>query len=151
MRAVIQRVREADVEVDGRSRGAIGLGLLALVCVADGDGPREVETLATKLVGLRIFPDDAGKMNRSVGEAGGSVLLVSQFTLCADLRKGRRPSFVDAAAPQEAEQLVDRLAHAIASRGIPVETGDFGERMLVSLVNEGPVTIVLDVRDGRIL
>ena len=150
MRAVIQRVSEASVVVDGEVVGEIGRGLLVLVAVAPGDGAGDSQALAAKLTGLRIFPDDEGKMNRSVSDAGGAVLLVSQFTLLADTSKGRRPSFVGAAAPEVAEPEVERLAGLIRERGVPCETGRFGAMMQVRLVNDGPVTLVLEVADGRV-
>jgi D-tyrosyl-tRNA(Tyr) deacylase len=118
--------------------------------VEDGDGATEAEVLAAKLAGLRIFADDEGRMNRSVGEAGGSVLLISQFTLAADVRKGRRPSFTRAADPEVAEPLIELMAERIRSLGLTCATGRFGSVMAVALVNDGPVTIVIDVRDGRV-
>ena len=136
--------------VDGAVVGEIGTGILALVAAAPGDGGAECEALADKMAGLRIFPDNEGKMNLAVADVGGSVLLVSQFTLLADVRRGRRPSFTGSAAPEEAEPLVDRLAAAVRERGVPCETGRFGARMEVRLVNEGPVTLVLDVAGGRV-
>jgi len=151
MRAVIQRVLEAEVTVDGGPVGTIGHGLVVLVCVARGDELDDAEALAAKVVDLRIFIDDDGKMNRSVRDIGGSVLIVSQFTLCADVRKGRRPSFTSAAPPDMAASLVGAVANGVATRGVPVASGEFGERMLVSLVNEGPVTLVVDVSGGKVL
>ncbi len=147
MRAVVQRVRSARVVVNGEVVGAIDRGLLVLVGVARDDGPADVEYVASKVRDLRIFDDEAGKMNRSVGEAGGAVLVVSQFTLYGDCRKGRRPSF-DAAAPAALaralyEDLVRRLREDAALR---VETGAFQARMAVELVNDGPVTVLLDSR-----
>ena len=150
MRAVVQRVAEASVVVAGEVVGAIEAGLLVLVAVAPGDGAAESEALAAKLVGLRIFPDDDGKMNRAVADIGGRVLVVSQFTLLADASKGRRPSFVGAAPPEIAEPEIERLAHMIRDRGVPCATGSFGATMEVRLVNDGPVTLVLDVADGRV-
>jgi D-tyrosyl-tRNA(Tyr) deacylase len=143
-------VSEAQVLVDGAVVGEIGAGILALVAAGPGDEGADCEALADKMVGLRIFPDDDGKMNLGVADVGGSVLLVSQFTLLADVRRGRRPSFTGSAAPEEAEPLVDRLAAAVRERGVPCETGRFGARMEVRLVNEGPVTLVLDVAGGRV-
>jgi D-tyrosyl-tRNA(Tyr) deacylase len=144
MRAVVQRVRSASVSVDGRIAGAIGSGLLVFVGVAHSDGPDDVRYIATKLHDLRIFPDDAGRMNRSVVETGGSVLVVSQFTLHADCRKGRRPSF-DAAAPAAlAEALYLDVVRMLRDRGLTVETGVFQADMSVALVNDGPVTMLLD-------
>jgi D-tyrosyl-tRNA(Tyr) deacylase len=147
MRALVQRVREASVRVDGGIVGAIGPGLLALVGIAPDDTPRDREWLVHKLVGLRIFDDEAGVMNRSVREAGGDVLAVSQFTLMASTRKGNRPSYTGAARPEVAQPefaaVVAALAHAL---GKPVPTGVFGAMMHVALVNDGPVTILLDSR-----
>lgn len=148
MRAVVQRVGSASVTVEGAVVSEIGPGLLVLVGVADGDTDADARVLADKLVGLRIFRDDEERMNRSVADVGGSVLVVSQFTLLADLSKGRRPSFVDAADPEEARRLVDLVAAAIAEVGTPVATGVFGASMQVELLNDGPVTIVIEVTDG---
>jgi D-tyrosyl-tRNA(Tyr) deacylase len=150
MRAVVQRVDEAAVLVDGRVVGEIGRGLLVLLGVAGGDGSREAEILAEKLVGLRIFPDGDGKMNRSVVDVDGSVLLVSQFTLHGDVRRGRRPSFTDAASPEVAAPLVAETGRLLESHGVPVATGEFGARMEVRLVNNGPVTLVINVIDGKV-
>jgi D-tyrosyl-tRNA(Tyr) deacylase len=144
MRAVLQRVSSARVEVDGRVVGAIERGLLALIGVAVGDDAASAARLAATITHLRIFPDDAGKMNLSVADIGGAVLVVSQFTLLADTSRGRRPSFMAAAPPDQAEDLVSRLAAAIAASGVGVATGRFGAHMIVSLVNDGPVTIILD-------
>ena len=145
MRAVIQRVRSARVVVDGQPIGAIGHGLLVLVGVANEDGPADVQYIAAKVRELRVFEDEAGKMNRSVGEAGGSILVVSQFTLYGDCRKGRRPSFDTAAPPAIARALYDDLVRQLREGGaIPVETGAFQARMDVELVNDGPVTLLLD-------
>lgn len=151
MRAVIQRVSEARVSVEGETTGAIGTGLVVLVGVATEDTERDAATLAAKLIGLRIFPDDDRKMNRSIVDAGGSMLLISQFTLLADLRKGRRPAFNEAAPSEIAEPLLATLAAAIEAEGIEVEQGRFGAMMDVSLTNDGPVTIVIDVVDGKIM
>lgn len=148
MRAVVQRVGEASVTVDDVVTGAIGRGLLVLAGAAVGDSAADAAVMADKIAGLRIFADDAGKMNRSVVDTGGSVLLVSQFTLLAEVRKGRRPSFTAAAPPGEAEALLGALGEAIASHGVPVEHGRFGAMMRVRLTNDGPVTIVIDVTDG---
>lgn len=131
--------------------GEIGTGLLVLVGVAVDDSLAEARVLADKLAVLRIFRDEGGKMNRSVVEVGGRVLVVSQFTLHADVRKGRRPSFVAAAPPERAERLVAAVVERLAGAGIPVATGRFGALMDVSLVNDGPVTIVLEARDGKIV
>jgi len=144
VRAVVQRVAEASVSVAGDVRGAIGPGLLVLLGVAPGDGPSQVDWLARKLVGLRIFADDEGRMNRSVADIGGGVLVVSQFTLYGDCRKGRRPSFVGAARPEHAEPTYEAFCEAVAGQGVPVQRGVFGGDMAVQLVNDGPVTLVLD-------
>jgi D-tyrosyl-tRNA(Tyr) deacylase len=144
MRAVVQRVSQARVEVEGQVVGQIGPGLLVLLGVAKTDTRRDAEYMADKLVGLRIFPDDAGKMNRDVREAGGSLLVVSQFTLYGDVRRGRRPGFDNAADPQQARALYDHIIGLIRSRGVPVQTGTFQALMSVHLVNEGPVTIIVD-------
>jgi D-tyrosyl-tRNA(Tyr) deacylase len=146
MLAVLQRVREAKVVVAGRTIGEIGAGLLVLVCAERGDGEAQADKLLTKLLKLRIFSDEAGKMNRSVQDVGGGLLLVSQFTLAADVSGGNRPSFTNAAPPEEGRRLYDyfvaqaRQAHAI------VQTGEFGADMQVHLVNDGPVTIPMTVR-----
>ena|SRR5687768_16588537 len=144
MRAVVQRVSSASVHVDGRQVGAIERGLLVLLGVGSHDGPADVEYVAGKVRELRIFPDDAGKTNRDVAEAGGAVLVVSQFTLFGDVRNGRRPSFVDAASPELARALYEGVAADLRGRGVRVETGEFRAHMDVSLVNDGPVTILLD-------
>jgi len=146
MRAVLQRVTRASVEVDGAIVGRIGVGWLVLLGVARGDADADADRLAAKVAGLRAFADDAGKLNRAVGEVGGSVLVVSQFTLLGDCRQGRRPSFVEAADPAEAERLYLRFADRVAAAGLPVETGIFRADMAVSLVNDGPVTLLLDSR-----
>lgn len=140
----MQRVAEASVSVAGEVRGAIGPGLLVLLGVAPGDGPPQIDWLARKLVGLRIFADDEGRMNRSVDDIGGGVLVVSQFTLYGDCRKGRRPSFVGAARPEHAEPTYEAFCEAVAGQGVPVQRGVFGGDMAVQLVNDGPVTLVLD-------
>jgi D-tyrosyl-tRNA(Tyr) deacylase len=144
MRVVIQRVSEASVTVDGSVTGAIGRGLLVLVGVAKGDTTRDADYLADKVAGLRVFPDDEGKMNRSVLDAGGAVLVVSQFTLYGDIRRGRRPSFDAAAGPAEARALYEYFVGALRARVGRVETGVFQAMMSVRLVNEGPVTILCD-------
>lgn len=151
MRAVIQRVSRAEVTVDSELVGQIGTGLVVLVGVGPDDGEAEVQLLADKLVGLRIFPDDEGRMNRSVQDVGGGVLVVSQFTLYGDARKGRRPSFVGAAVSEVAEPLVAALATRVAAAGVQVATGRFGAMMEVDLVNSGPVTLILEVAGGRFL
>lgn len=144
MRAVVQRVSAASVTVEGRKVGTIGPGLLVLLGVARGDTEKDGEYLAEKLAGLRIFEDEEEKMNRSVAQIGGSILLVSQFTLYGDVRHGRRPSFTQAAPPEEANRLYEDLAQKLQDKGLTVETGQFQAHMEVSLVNDGPVTILLD-------
>ncbi|MDY6831601.1 MAG: D-aminoacyl-tRNA deacylase [Thermodesulfobacteriota bacterium] len=146
MRAVIQRVRKSSVTVDGRVVGSIGPGLLVLLGVSGDDEPTDAEFLANKITSLRIFEDDAGKMNRSVADTGGGVLVVSQFTLLADCRRGRRPSFAQAAEPRKAEALYLAFVEAVKSRGLTTATGTFGAMMDVSLVNDGPVTFVIESR-----
>ena len=144
MRAVVQRVSSARVEVDGEAVGSIGTGLLVLLAVGRRDGDKQAAWLADKIAGLRIFEDEAGKMNHSVQEAGGSVLVVSQFTLLGDCRRGRRPSFTEAAPPEEADRLYRAFVARMRQSGLHVETGVFQARMHVHLVNEGPVTLLLD-------
>jgi D-aminoacyl-tRNA deacylase len=146
MRAVVQRVSKARVQVGDRVAGEIGRGLLVLVGVAAEDGPADVQYLAAKLRELRIFSDEAGKMNRSVDEDGGAVLVVSQFTLLGDVRRGRRPSFDGAAQPEAAKALYEDLVRQLRAGGLTVATGEFQAQMAVELVNEGPVTILLDSR-----
>jgi len=149
MRVVIQRVKQARVEVDGRVTGAIGPGLLVLLGIAKTDSQKNAEYLVEKVLHIRIFPDNEGKMNRNVGEAGGSLLVVSQFTLYGDCRKGRRPSFDLAASPQEAAELYQYFVNAARKSGVPVETGVFQASMQVHLVNDGPVTIICDSPVGE--
>ena len=151
MRAVVQRVSHARVEVAGEVVGAIDHGLAVLVGVAPDDTSAEAGALATKLAGLRIFRDEEQKMNRSVADVGGGVLVISQFTLYGDTRRGRRPSFVGAAQPEIAEPLVAEVVAALAGLGLPTATGSFGADMAVTLTNDGPVTLVLEVADGRVL
>jgi D-tyrosyl-tRNA(Tyr) deacylase len=147
MRAVIQRVTRADVTIDGESVAAIGPGLAVLVGVETGDTAADVDWLAEKIVRMRIFADAEGRMNRSVQEAGGDVLVVSQFTLHASTQKGNRPSFLAAARPEEAVPLYERFLAAVQlALGRPVPSGVFGADMRVSLVNDGPVTILVDSR-----
>ena len=149
MRAVVQRVSSASVRVGDRTVGRIGAGLLAFVGAERGDAESDAVYIAGKIRGLRVFQeplDSAKHMNRSVEDVGGSVLVVSQFTLAADCRKGRRPSFDDAEAPELARGLVDRVVSELRSAGLPVETGEFQAMMQVSLVNDGPVTLLLDSR-----
>jgi D-aminoacyl-tRNA deacylase len=146
MRAVVQRVSEASVRVDGEIVGAIGPGLLVLLGVGQGDGEQDADTLADKCVNLRIFEDENGQMNRSLLDTGGALLVVSQFTLYGDARKGRRPSFIDAAPPDEANRLYRHFVERARGAGITVAEGVFRAMMDVSLVNRGPVTILLDSR-----
>jgi D-tyrosyl-tRNA(Tyr) deacylase len=141
---VVQRVLRAEVRVGADVVGRIGVGLLALVAAADDDGMNDVEYIVDKLVGLRIFADEAGNMNRSVVDVGGSLLIVSQFTLYGDARKGRRPSFTKAMSPAPAEQLYEHVVARARATGVPVETGRFRAMMQVELVNDGPVTLLLD-------
>ena len=149
MRLVIQRVREARVEVDGRPTGSIAQGLLVLVAVARTDTPADADYLAEKLLSLRIFSDDEGKMNRSVAEIGGSLLVVSNFTLYGDCSKGRRPGFDLAAPPEQARALYEYFLGKLRSSEIPVETGVFQASMAVHLVNDGPVTLVCESRKEK--
>lgn len=144
MRIVAQRVTRASVSVGGRMCGAIESGFCLLVGVAPGDTEDDVRALADKIVNLRVFSDDAGKMNRSLADVGGRILAISQFTLYADCRKGRRPSFTAAAPPELGEALYDRFVQLLRERGVHVETGEFGAEMLVEILNDGPVTIILD-------
>lgn len=144
MRAVVQRVSRARVTVDGRVTGEIGPGLLVLLGVAARDGAQAAAYIADKVAGLRVFEDDAGKMNRSVEEVGGAVLAVSQFTLYGDCRKGRRPSFDAAARPEQARALYEKFVQLLKDRGLRVEQGVFQAMMDVELVNDGPVTLLLD-------
>ncbi|MHB0914669.1 MAG: D-aminoacyl-tRNA deacylase [Thermoleophilia bacterium] len=146
MRAVIQRVSEASVKVDGETVGSIGAGLAVLLGVARGDTPEDAAYIAGKLTRLRIFADSAGLMNQSVQDVGGAVLLVSQFTLLGSTRKGNRPGFADAAAPEPAERLYREVTAGVTAEGVPVATGVFGAMMELSLVNDGPVTLLLDSR-----
>ncbi len=146
MRAVVQRVSSASVEVDGAVIGEIGRGFLALVGVGRDDTDEDASALSAKIAGLRIFNDEAGDMNLSLADVGGAVLAVSQFTLHGDARKGRRPSFIDAAPGEAAKPLFDRVVALLRREGLDVQTGVFGAQMRVSLVNEGPVTILLDSR-----
>ncbi|MEO7104230.1 MAG: D-aminoacyl-tRNA deacylase [Gemmatimonadaceae bacterium] len=143
MRVVLQRVLRASVEVDGVVVGKIGNGLLALVAFAPGDAD-QIDWMAEKLLGMRIFADDAGKMNRSVVEISGSLLVVSQFTLYGDTRRGRRPSFIDAAPPDVASALYGAFVAKLRASGITIATGEFGAEMKVELINDGPVTLIID-------
>ncbi len=144
MRAVVQRVARAEVRVEGRVTGAVGKGLLVLLGVAQGDGEAEARFLADKVAGLRVFEDEAGKMNRALAEVGGGVLVVSQFTLLGDLRRGNRPSFTAAAAPEDANRLYERFCAMLREKGLPVAQGVFRAHMDVELLNDGPVTLLLD-------
>src|SRR5437868_10084182 len=146
MRACVQRVSEARVAVAGEIVGQIGRGLVVLLGVAADDSSDDVSYLADKIAELRIFPDEAGKMNRALQDISGEMLVVSQFTLLGDCRKGRRPSFIQAAAPELAERLYEMFIAAVGTQGIPVATGKFRAMMQVELVNDGPVTILLDSR-----
>lgn len=146
MRAVLQRVSSAEVTVAGRSVGRIGRGLLVLLGVEKGDGPDDLAYTTTKIRELRCFADDEGRMNRSVEEVGGSLLVVSQFTICGDTRRGRRPSFDGAAPPEQARALYEDAVRQWRAAGLGVETGEFQAMMAVSLVNDGPVTFIVDSR-----
>ncbi len=147
MRALLQRVAEARVDVAGETIGTIGFGLLIFICAVEGDGPDEAPWLAAKISNLRIFPDEAGKMNRSIKDIGGSALVVSQFTLAADTRRGNRPGFSAAAKPDEGKRLYEAFYTCLRNEQVPVEIGEFGADMAVHLVNDGPVTIWLDTAD----
>jgi D-aminoacyl-tRNA deacylase len=149
MRALIQRVERSDVRVGDEVLGAIGPGMTVLIGVGDTDTDDDALLIARKIATLRIFEDDAGKINRSIHDVGGAILLISQFTLYADCRKGRRPSFVHAALPDVAEPLVMRVMTALRQEGIRVETGRFGAEMRVTIVNDGPLTIWLDSAELR--
>ena len=144
MRALLQRVTEAEVKVEGQKIGSTGAGLLILICAMAGDRQAEADQLINKITKLRIFKDDAGKMNKSIMDIAGSVLVVSQFTLAADTKRGNRTGFSNAASPDDGRALYHYFADGLAKAGIPVETGEFGADMQVSLVNDGPVTIWLD-------
>lgn len=146
MRAVVQRVSQAEVTVDGESVGKIARGFLVLLGVAVDDQPADAVAVASKILGLRVFEDEAGKMNLSLAEVGGAVLAVSQFTLLADCRQGRRPSFTAAAPPELANRLYQEFIAEVRGLGIPVETGRFQADMQVALVNDGPVTLLIDSR-----
>ncbi|HOB20700.1 MAG TPA: D-aminoacyl-tRNA deacylase [Candidatus Atribacteria bacterium] len=146
MRAVLQRVRRAKVTVNEQVTGAIDAGLLVFLGVESGDTIKDAEYMADKIVNLRIFEDENGKMNLSLKDTGGAMLAVSQFTLCGDCRKGRRPSFDKAAAPDEANVLYEEFCRLVETMGIRVETGIFRAHMLVDLINDGPVTMLIDSR-----
>jgi D-tyrosyl-tRNA(Tyr) deacylase len=144
MRVVLQRVSHGRVSVDGATIAEIGLGLVILLGVGPQDGEEQASYLAEKIANLRIFEDDQGKINRSLLEVGGAAIVVSQFTLYADTRKGRRPSFTDAALPEAARPLVERFAGLLRAQGVPTQTGEFGAHMLVEILNNGPVTIWME-------
>ena len=146
MRAVIQRVKSAQVCVDGRVSGKVGKGLLVLLGVGKGDGEDDLSFLTSKIPELRIFEDNAGKFNLSLKEVGGEILVVSQFTLFGDCRRGRRPSFTEAEEPSIAKHLYERFVSKLKEQGIPVQTGEFQAKMEVHLINDGPVTLLLDSR-----
>ncbi|MCF7804305.1 MAG: D-tyrosyl-tRNA(Tyr) deacylase [Candidatus Marinimicrobia bacterium] len=147
MIAILQRATDARVEIDGNTTGAIDHGLVILLGVFEGDTGEDADYLADKSANLRIFNDENDKMNLSVKDVGGSVLVVSQFTLCADTRKGRRPSYINAANPEVADELYEYYIEQLQDAGVPVESGEFGAMMDVHLTNKGPVTIILDSRD----
>lgn len=144
MRVVLQRVSSASVTVDDQELGAIAQGYMLLVAIQDADTEAELDYLVRKITGLRVFEDEAGKMNLSIQDVGGSILSISQFTLYADTRRGNRPSFTDAGAPAHAEKMYDQFNTKLAATGLTVATGEFGADMKVSLVNDGPVTIIFD-------
>ena len=144
MRVVVQRVTEAAVTVDGHKVGAIGPGLLVLLGIEENDGPEDAAYIVDKVANLRIFPDENSRMNRSILESGGEILIISQFTLHGDCRRGRRPSFTAAAKPEKAVPLYESVVEQLRAQGPRVETGVFGAHMMVSLINDGPVTILLD-------
>jgi D-tyrosyl-tRNA(Tyr) deacylase len=150
VRIVLQRVTRSAVSVDGAVVASIGGGLLLLVGIEPTDGEEDIDAAVDKVANLRVFADAEGRMNRSLLDVGGSVLVVSQFTLLGDVSKGRRPSFTGAAPPEMAEPMVSRLAEALSRTGVDTRTGVFGARMEVDLVNDGPVTLVLEVRSGRV-
>jgi len=146
MRAVIQRVSEASVQVDGRVVGEIGLGLLVLLGVEERDSEQDAQAMADKVAGLRCFADEDSKFNLSVEDVEGGVLVISQFTLLGDCRKGRRPSFTEAARPEQAVPLYEAVVGKLRERGLPVATGEFGAHMVVRLANDGPVTLMIDTK-----
>ena len=149
MRALLQRVSHASVTVEGEVIGQTGPGLLVLICAMQGDGEAQADQLAAKIAKLRIFTDEAGKMNRSIRDTDGSALVVSQFTLAADTSRGNRPGFSSAATPDEGKRLYQYFADQLAAQGVPVETGEFGADMKVELLNDGPVTIWMDTDAGK--
>jgi D-tyrosyl-tRNA(Tyr) deacylase len=144
MRAVVQRVSEASVQVDGKTVGAIGRGFVVLIAVKKGDTEEHARWMAHKIANLRVFPDAAGKFNLSLLDVKGEALVVSQFTLYGDIRRGFRPSFTEAAPPEEAEPVIEKFIQALREEGVPVQSGIFGAMMLVKIFNDGPVTIILD-------
>ncbi|NOZ25506.1 MAG: D-tyrosyl-tRNA(Tyr) deacylase [Nitrospirae bacterium] len=148
MKALLQRVSEARVETGGRISGEIRRGLLVLLCVVRGDTRKDLDYIIKKVLALRVFDDSRGRMNLSVADAGGEILVVPQFTLAARTRRGNRPSFDDAESPQKAKQMFDSLVQGLRDAGIRTETGSFGEHMRVFLVNDGPVTLMIDSREG---
>ena len=149
MRALLQRVSEAEVKVEGKKIRSTGAGLLILICAMAGDTKAEADQLINKITKLRIFKDDTGKMNKSIMDIGGSALVVSQFTLAADTQRGNRPGFSNAASPEDGRALYEYFTDRLAQAGVPVETGKFGADMQVSLINDGPVTIWLDTAEGK--
>ena len=151
MRVLIQRVDRASVSVEGQVVGSVGRGLLALVGVGRTDTGADVRAMAAKVVGLRIFPDESGRFNLSLKDVGGALLVVSQFTLFADVRRGRRPSFTEAARPALAERLVDEFIQAVESAGVEVSSGQFGAMMEVDLCNNGPFTLMVETSGGRVV
>jgi D-tyrosyl-tRNA(Tyr) deacylase len=144
MRAILQRVNRSSVTVEGDTIAEIGLGIVILLGIGHDDGEEQARYLANKIANLRIFEDEAGKINRSVLDVGGEAIVVSQFTLYANTRKGRRPSFTDAAPPENASPLVERFAQLLVEQGVPTQTGEFGAHMLVEIANDGPVTIWME-------
>jgi D-tyrosyl-tRNA(Tyr) deacylase len=143
----LQRVDRASVSVDGRVTGSIQKGLVALIGVADNDTEKDIDYITDKVINLRIFPDEEGKFNLSLSDLGYGILLVSQFTLLADTRKGRRPSFIQAAPPEKARDLFDKLVDIMKGKGVEVQTGEFQQHMIVEIINNGPVTIMLDSKE----
>ena len=149
MLTVLQRVKEATVSVEGSVVGSIGRGLVVLLCAVKHDTDRDVDYLVRKTAQLRIFTDENGKMNRSVAEAGGSIMVISQFTLASSVRRGNRPSFENAESPERARELYEEVVRRLRETGLSVSTGVFGAMMEVSLVNDGPVTVIIDSREGQ--
>ncbi len=147
MRAVLQRVQWAKVEVDGKTVGEIGRGVLVLLGIHQNDTPEQAKWLAQKVAGLRLFEDEQGKLNRSISEVGGAMLVVSNFTLYGDCRKGRRPSFTESASYEQGETLYRQFCEYLGAEGIPVQTGVYGANMQVSLLNDGPITLIIDTPD----